>query len=121
MKWQIMRGWKKLAKREALCAIIPSVRVGNSGRAYENLHYKTQPQDRTVGAEPRDLEFSEIPTMNPKAPVRSTIALGVALGILAITSNTPAWAAAPPLQGQITLRPLTPQEIYDYGLTGVQG
>jgi len=59
--------------------------------------------------------------MNPKAPARSAIAFGAALGILAITSITPAWAAAPPLQGQITLRPLTPQEIYDYGLTGVQG
>jgi hypothetical protein len=60
--------------------------------------------------------------MNAKAQIRSTLAIGVATGILAITSTTAAWAAAPPpLQGQITLRPLTPQEIYDYGLTGVQG
>jgi hypothetical protein len=59
--------------------------------------------------------------MNPKARIRSTSAIGAALGILAVTSLSTAWAAAPPLQGQITLRPLTPQEIYDHGLTGVQG
>ncbi|HXJ58298.1 MAG TPA: hypothetical protein VNU68_16705, partial [Verrucomicrobiae bacterium] len=59
--------------------------------------------------------------MSAKAPIRSTLVLGVILGILAITSTTAAWASAPPLQGQITLRPLTPQEIYDYGLTDVQG
>ena len=59
--------------------------------------------------------------MNPKAQISSTPSLGVALGILAMISTTAAWAATPPLQGQITLRPLTPQEIYDYSLTGVQG
>jgi hypothetical protein len=59
--------------------------------------------------------------MNPKFRIRSTPSLGVFVGILAMTFTTAAWAAAPPLQGQITLRPLTPQEIYDYGLTGVQG
>jgi hypothetical protein len=59
--------------------------------------------------------------MNPKSQIRSTPFLGVAVGILAMIFTTAAWAAAPPLQGQITLRPLTPQEIYDYGLAGVQG
>ncbi len=47
--------------------------------------------------------------------------IGVALVSLTFASTTITWAAAPTLQGQITLRPLTPQEIYDYGLTGVQG
>src|SRR4249919_3293050 len=59
--------------------------------------------------------------MNPTFRIRSTLAIGLTTGILAMTSATEARAAPPPLQGQITLRPLTPQEIYDYGLTGVQG
>ncbi len=57
--------------------------------------------------------------MNAKSTLRRLWALGVAVGALVTTSTT--WAAAPALQGQITLRPLTPQEIYDYGLTGAQG
>jgi hypothetical protein len=52
-----------------------------------------------------------------KARIRSALALG----ILALIATPAAWASAPPLQGQITLRPLTPQEINDYGLTGVPG
>jgi Doubled CXXCH motif (Paired_CXXCH_1) len=59
--------------------------------------------------------------MNPIPQIRSTLALGVTLGIAAIILTTTARAAAPALQGQITLRPLTPQEIYDYALTGVNG
>jgi hypothetical protein len=55
--------------------------------------------------------------MNPRAQIRTVLALA----ILATISTTTTWSAAPALQGQITLRPLTPQEIYDYGLTGVQG
>jgi hypothetical protein len=59
--------------------------------------------------------------MSTKARLSSTLARSVVTGILAIISTTAAWAAAPALQGQITPRPLTPQEIYDYGLTGVNG
>lgn len=60
--------------------------------------------------------------MNAKAQIRTTLSFGAALGIFAVTSITPITrAAAAPLQGQITLRPLTPQEIHDYGLTGVEG
>ena len=54
--------------------------------------------------------------MNPKAQIRGALVLGILVMI-----SAPSWAAAPPLQGQITLRPLTPQEIYDYSLTGVLG
>jgi Cytochrome c554 and c-prime len=46
----------------------------------------------------------------------------LAVAVMATGATTTALAAAAPaLQGQITLRPLTPQEIYDYGLTGVKG
>lgn len=40
--------------------------------------------------------------------------------VLAVGATTVAHAAAPALQGQLVLRPLTPQEIKDYALTGVQ-
>ena len=59
--------------------------------------------------------------MKTKSCLSSASALGVTLALFALTSSTACWAAAPPLQGQITLRPLTPQEIHDYNLTGVQG
>ena len=60
--------------------------------------------------------------MKPNAQLRSAPFLGVALGmLLALSPTTTARAATPALQGQLTLRPLTPQEIYDYGLTNVQG
>jgi hypothetical protein len=55
-------------------------------------------------------------TANNRAP-----ALLLAVTLIAMGATATALAAAPALQGQITLRPLTPQEIYDYGLTGVQG
>jgi hypothetical protein len=59
--------------------------------------------------------------MNSKAHIKSTLPLGVTIVLIAMVSTIVARAAAPPLQGQITLRPLTPQEIHDYGLTGVPG
>lgn len=54
---------------------------------------------------------------------RSATSLGLALAVMALGLGitTTLQAAAPALQGQLTLRPLTPQEIYDYGLTGVKG
>jgi len=43
-------------------------------------------------------------------------------GLLAAAATvTTVQAAGPALQGQITLRPLTPQDIKDYSLTGAQG
>ena len=47
--------------------------------------------------------------------------LAVAVMVIWTMTTTTSLAAPPALQGQITLRPLTPQEIYDYGLTGVKG
>lgn len=44
-----------------------------------------------------------------------------AVGLIAGVSMFSVFAAAPPLQGQITLRPLTPQERADYGLGDAQG
>jgi len=55
-------------------------------------------------------------TVNKRAPF-----VFLAVALMAVGTTTTALAAAPALQGQVTLRPLTPQEIYDYGLTGVQG
>ena len=55
-------------------------------------------------------------TLLKKAPACLLAVALMALG----TTRTPL-AAAPALQGQVTLRPLTPQEIKNYGLTGVQG
>jgi hypothetical protein len=50
------------------------------------------------------------------------LALRLMAGVLmAWLTSTAASAAAPALQGQVTLRPLTPQEIKDYALTGAQG
>ena len=58
-------------------------------------------------------------TATQRAP---TFFLAVAVMVIWTMATTTTTLAAPPaLQGQITLRPLTPQEIYDYGLTGVQG
>ena len=45
----------------------------------------------------------------------------MAVVLMAIGTTTTALAAAPALQGQVTLRPLTPSEIKDYSLTGLQG
>src|SRR5262245_47616753 len=41
--------------------------------------------------------------------------------LLAAGATTTALAATPALQGQVALRPLTPQEVKDYSLTGIQG
>lgn len=48
---------------------------------------------------------------------RATLSL-VAIGLVSLGLATHAHAAA--LQGQLQIRPLTPQEVKDYGLTGVQ-
>jgi hypothetical protein len=45
----------------------------------------------------------------------------MAAALMAVGAMTVANAAAPALQGQVTLRPLTPQDIKDYALTGAQG
>jgi hypothetical protein len=45
----------------------------------------------------------------------------LAIALLAIGTTTTALAAAPALQGQVTLRPLTPQDIKNYALTNAQG
>jgi len=46
----------------------------------------------------------------------------MALALMVIgTTQTARAAAAPALQGQVTLRPLSPQDIKNYALTGVQG
>lgn len=45
----------------------------------------------------------------------------IAVVLLARLASPTAPAAAPALQGQVTLRPLTPQEIKDYGLADAQG
>jgi hypothetical protein len=44
-----------------------------------------------------------------------------AVMLMAVCAVTTARAAGPALQGQLTLRPLTTQDITDYSLTGVQG
>ncbi len=45
----------------------------------------------------------------------------MAVFLMAVCAVTTARAAAPALQGQVTLRPLTPQELKDPSLTGLQG
>ena len=49
-------------------------------------------------------------------PVIGMLASIATIVLMAIGSTTTALAAAPALQGQISLRPLTPSEIADYGL-----
>src|SRR5687767_5119084 len=54
--------------------------------------------------------------------IRLANASGLAVFVMALAGTTTVVnAAGPPLQGQVTLRPLTPQEITDYALTDVQG
>ena len=53
-------------------------------------------------------------------PIRTVPACLLAAVLLALGATTVAKAAAPALQGQIVLRPLTPQEVKTYTLTGVQ-
>lgn len=64
--------------------------------------------------------------LRKKAPLsgnpRLLAAYGCALFLMAFAgATTVVNATGPALQGQVTLRPLTPQEIADYALTGVQG
>jgi hypothetical protein len=59
--------------------------------------------------------------MNTTRTIRKISLWLIALVLTASLSTTTMLAAAPALQGQITLRPLTPQNIKDYGLVNVQG
>jgi len=53
--------------------------------------------------------------------IRLTVATCLMAAVLmTLLTGTTIQAAGPPLQGQVVLRPLTSQEISDYGLTGVQ-
>ncbi|HEU0038692.1 MAG TPA: hypothetical protein VFR76_05410, partial [Verrucomicrobiae bacterium] len=45
----------------------------------------------------------------------------MAVMLMAVYAVTTTRAAAPALQGQVALRPLSPSEIASYGLTGAQG
>lgn len=54
---------------------------------------------------------------NPKQFALTTV-VAAACSLLLPQANA---ATAPALQGQLSIRPLTPQEIKDYGLTGVEG
>ncbi|MBI3850349.1 MAG: hypothetical protein HY298_08685 [Verrucomicrobia bacterium] len=45
----------------------------------------------------------------------------MAVVLMAVGAVTTVRAAGPALQGQVTLRPLTPQDVKDYGLTNAQG
>jgi len=56
---------------------------------------------------------------NPLIKRTPTCLLAVVL--TALGAATTGQAAAPALQGQVVVRPLTPQEIKDYNLTGAQG
>jgi len=56
-----------------------------------------------------------------RTATKSAPSFFLAVAVMTMGATTTALAAAPALQGQLTLRPLTPQEIYDYALTGVQG
>lgn len=51
---------------------------------------------------------------------RATLSLGI-IALISVGVATTVQAAGPALRGQVTLRPLTPQEISDYSLTSVQG
>ena len=59
--------------------------------------------------------------MNTTTPIRKVSLWLIALVLMVSLSTRTALAAAPALQGQITLRPLTPQNIKDYGLANAQG
>ena len=58
--------------------------------------------------------------MKPTRPIRIVPACLLAAALMAVGATTVANAAAPALQGQVVLRPLTPQEVKDYSLTGLQ-
>jgi len=52
---------------------------------------------------------------------RLTNAVLIAFVLMAVVTATAVRAAGPALQGQVTLRPLTPQDIKDYALINAQG
>jgi hypothetical protein len=54
-------------------------------------------------------------------PIRMVAACCTAVLLAAVVTATSVQAAAPALQAQLTLRPLTPQDIKDYALTNVPG
>ena len=57
--------------------------------------------------------------MKRYTPIRMVPAGWTAVLLAALVTTTTVQAAAPALQGQVTLRPLTPQDIKDYALTNV--
>ncbi len=59
--------------------------------------------------------------MKTKIWMKSVPACLMAGSLLAIGGATTALAAGPAMQGQVTLRTLTPTEIKTYSLTGIQG
>jgi Doubled CXXCH motif (Paired_CXXCH_1)/Cytochrome c554 and c-prime len=59
--------------------------------------------------------------MKIQTSIKRVPACLMAVVLMAIGAAMTVQAAAPALQGQVTLRPLTPSEIKDYALTGAQG
>jgi hypothetical protein len=59
--------------------------------------------------------------MNTNHTTQTPIRCLMAVFLTAFCAVTTARAAGPALQGQLLLRPLTPQDIKDYSLTGLQG
>ena len=59
--------------------------------------------------------------MSMFSSLRMTTTRLAAVGLLVAGATSTVFGAAPALQGQLTLRPVTPQDIKDYTLTGVQG
>ncbi len=59
--------------------------------------------------------------MKIKPAIKKAPTCLVAVVLMAVGAATKVGAAAPALQGQIAVRPLTPQDIKDYKLTGLQG
>src|SRR6266496_2414152 len=57
--------------------------------------------------------------MNMKTAIRTVPACLMAVMLMAVCAVTTTRAATPALQGQVTLRPLSPQNIKDYALTNV--
>ena len=59
--------------------------------------------------------------MNLASIKQATLCLGtIALVSFSLGTRAHAATAAPTLQGQLTVRPLTAQEVKDYSLSGIQ-
>lgn len=58
--------------------------------------------------------------MKSTRPIRFVPACLLAAALMGVGATTVANAAAPALQGQVVLRPLTPQDVKTYSLTGIQ-